>query len=248
MTLSSVYGIHAVTAVLEKNPAAVDTVYFSDRSDPRLQAVRNLASDSRVVCENLESAEFQKRFDQWRHQGVVAQCHQVAPMTEPQMLEMLGALSVPALVLVLDQITDPQNFGAILRTADAAGVHCVVIPKKGSVGITPVVRKVASGAAETIPVCRVSNLARTLGELKALGLWLYGAAGEADAVNYDSIDYGGPVAIVMGAEGKGVRRLSREACDQLVRIPMAGMVSSLNVSVATGICLYEVIRQRSIEN
>ncbi len=248
MKLDTVYGIHAVTAFLNNRAAQVKTVLFSDkRNDPRLDTLRRLADSCNVPCEDLAAREFQHRFDQWKHQGVVALCQPAEPMTEPQMLEMLAGLEKPALVLALDQITDPHNFGAVLRTADAAGVDCVLLPRNGSVGMTPVVRKVASGAAETIPVCRVTNLARSLGELKSLGLWLYGAAGEAGAVGYNTVDLSASVGIVMGAEGSGLRRLSRQACDQLISIPMAGSVESLNVSVATGICLYEAVRQRGIE-
>lgn len=227
----------------------MDTVFFTaTRSDPRLDTVRQLVADRGVASKDLEPAEFKQRFGQWRHQGVVAHFRPAAPMAEPEMLNRLLHSEAPPLVLVLDQITDPHNFGAILRTADAVGVTCVVVPKQASVGITPVVRKVASGAADLVPVCRVSNLSRSLGELKTLGIWLYGAAGEENSAAYDSIDYRAPVAIVMGAEGKGLRRLSRQACDQLIRIPMAGVVSSLNVSVAAGVCLYEVVRQRGADN
>ena len=248
MKLDPVFGIHAVTALLNKQPAAVETIYFSDnRGDVRLQAVRQLANDSGTTCESLSAVEFRQRFDQWQHQGVVAYCRPATSVSEPEMLDRLGALQRPPLVLVLDQVTDPHNLGAILRSADAAGVDCVVVPKKGSVGITPVVRKVASGAVESVPVCRVTNLARSLGELKSLGLWVYGAAGESDAKCFHAVDYAVPLALVMGAAGKGLRRLSREACDVLIRIPMAGLVSSLNVSVATGVVLYEVVRQRSIK-
>ena len=245
MKSDTVYGIHAVTALLQARPGGISRLYFSQkRTDPRVEAVKQLAEDQGVSCELLAARDFGQRFDQWKHQGVVAHVEPCAPLSEPEMLDMLAGLQQPALVLVLDQITDPHNFGAILRTADAAGVHCVVVPKSGSVGITPVVRKVASGAAETVPVCRVANLARSLAELRSIGLWLYGAAGESGAESYERVDYRAPAALVVGAEGKGLRRLSREACDQLIRIPMAGLVTSLNVSVATGVCLFEVVRQR----
>lgn len=248
MTLEKVFGIHAVSALIDRSAARIDRLQFSDgRRDTRLDAVRQKAATAGISCQELPAKEFQQQFDQWRHQGVVAHCRALEPLSEAQLLDTIGKLSRPALVLVLDQITDPHNFGAILRTADAAGVDAVVIPKKSSVGVTPVVRKVASGAAESVPICRVTNLARFLAELKSLGLWLYGAAGENAAVNYDTVDYRGSAALVMGAEGAGLRRLTREACDQLIRIPMAGLVSSLNVSVATGVCLYEVVRQRNSE-
>lgn len=247
MKLETAYGIHAVNGLLDRHAGAVKSVLFSaSRKDPRIDAIKKLASDRGIASSILEAKEFQLRFEHWRHQGVVAYFCPTPPLTEPEMLEMLGRKKEPPTVLVLDQITDPHNFGAILRTADATGVACVLVPKQASVGITPVVRKVASGAADIVPVCRVSNLARSLEELKSLGFWLYGATGEDDATVYGSVDYSGSVALVMGAEGKGLRRLSKEACDQLIRIPMAGVVSSLNVSVAAGVCLYEIARQREL--
>ena len=156
---------------------------------------------------------------------------------------MLEELQNPALLLVLDGVTDPHNLGACLRSADAAGVDAVIVPKDKSADLNATVRKVACGAAEVIPFVRVTNLARTLEGLKQRGVWLYGTAGEAENTIYNS-DLTGSLAIVMGAEGAGLRRLTRETCDHLVKLPMAGSVSSLNVSVATGVCLFEVVRQR----
>lgn len=241
-----VFGIHAVTASLTRSAEAVTGLYLSDdRKDTRLSAVESLAVAAGVNFQRISRREMDKRFSDVRHQGVVAECRPREPLSEPEMLRLLTDLSEPALVLALDGVTDPHNLGAILRTADAAGVHCVLAPRNASVGITPVVRKVASGAAETIAFCQVANLARSLAELKALGLWLYGAAAGEESVSFSSVDYSGPVALVMGAEGKGLRRLTMQACDGLVNIPMAGYVDSLNVSVATGVCLYEVVRQRA---
>lgn len=240
-----VYGIHAVTAALTRSPRSVSRVYLSDdRNDRRLAGIEALADSGKVPLQRLARRELESRFTDQRHQGVVAECKPREPLSEPQMLSMLTGLSQPALVLVLDGVTDPHNLGAILRTADAAGVDCVIAPKNASVGITPVVRKVASGAAESVAFCQVANLARSLAELQSIGLWLYGAAAGEGAVDYNSVDYGGSIGLVMGAEGKGLRRLTRQACDGLISIPMAGYVDSLNVSVATGICLYEVVRQR----
>ena len=156
---------------------------------------------------------------------------------------MIEASTSPPLLLVLDGITDPHNLGACLRTADASGVLAVIAPKDKSVGLTPTVRKVASGAAETVPFVQVTNLARTLDQLKARGVWVVGTADDGEASIHEA-DLKGPLALVMGAEGKGMRRLTREKCDVLVRIPMLGQVESLNVSVATGVCLYEALRQR----
>ena len=245
MKLEIICGIHAVTALVNKHPKNIDELHFNSlRNDQRLQKLQKLAADAGVKFNQLENKKFQDRFGELQHQGVVALCRPREPMSEPEILQMLSSLDEPALVLVLDQITDPHNFGAILRTADASGVHCVIAPKNASVGMTPVVRKVASGAAETMAYCRVANLARCLNELKSLGIWLYGAAGEVESQSYSSVDFTGSVALLMGAEGTGLRRLTREACDGLIRIPMKGSVESLNVSVATGICLYEVVRQR----
>jgi len=176
------------------------------------------------------------------HQGVVAG---VAPDRQWQEadIEALVAGSKQPLLLVLDGVTDPHNLGACLRTADATGVTAVIVPKDKSASLNPTARKVASGAAETTPFIQVTNLARCLRELQDLGVWLIGTAGESDATVYDA-DFTGPVALVMGAEGKGMRRLTREHCDLLVKIPMQGQVESLNVSVATGVCLFEALRQR----
>lgn len=246
MKLESICGIHAVSAIVQRYPGQIDAVHFnSARSDQRLQQVQKLVAAAGVKTASLDSADFQKKYGEMQHQGVVALCRPREPLSEPEMLAMLAALKEPALVLVLDQITDPHNFGAILRTADAAGVHCVIAPKNASVGMTAVVRKVASGAAETMAYCRVANLARSLAELKSLGIWLYGAAGDVGSEPYGSVDFTGSVALLMGAEGKGLRRLTREACDGLIAIPMNGSVESLNVSVATGVCLYEIVRQRN---
>jgi len=165
-------------------------------------------------------------------------------LDEAGLLRLVDDSPGPVLLLVLDGITDPHNLGACLRSADAAGVHAVIVPKDKSADLGPTVSKVACGAAEAVPFARVTNIARTLEALKARGVWIYGTAGEAQATVYDS-DFSGPVALVMGAEGAGLRRLTRELCDHLVKLPMAGSVSSLNVSVATGICLFEAVRQRA---
>ena len=163
-------------------------------------------------------------------------------LDEADLDAVLNKQSEPFL-LVLDGVTDPHNIGACLRTADAAGVHAVIVPKDKSAGLTATARKVACGAAESVPLIQVTNLSRTLKHLQDKGVWVIGTAGEAEQLIYQ-VDLKGPTALVMGAEGKGMRRLTREHCDQLVKLPMAGAVSSLNVSVATGVCLYEIVRQR----
>jgi 23S rRNA (guanosine2251-2'-O)-methyltransferase len=247
-----VYGIHAVDSLLRQNPRSVQRLWAQQgRDDKRIGALLELAQnqgvpvarDSRQVLDGMAGG---------RHQGVVAELYE-APVhgevsqpnlwQEAQLLRAVEDKSGPALILVLDGVTDPHNLGACLRSADAAGVDAVVVPRDKSADLNPVSRKVACGAAEVVPFVRVTNLARTLQALKERGVWLFGAAGEAEKTLYNS-DLTLSMALVMGAEGSGLRRLTREQCDFLVRLPMAGSVSSLNVSVATGICLFEVVRQR----
>ncbi|MEE8342874.1 MAG: 23S rRNA (guanosine(2251)-2'-O)-methyltransferase RlmB, partial [Gammaproteobacteria bacterium] len=178
-----------------------------------------------------------------RHQGVVAEVEAARPGGERELVKALEKMEEPPFLLVLDRVQDPHNLGACLRSADAAGVHGVIIPKDHSVGLTPVVRKVACGAVEAVQVYTVANLARALEHLKEAGVWIYGAAQEASDPLYNS-DLTGPIALVLGGEGKGLRRLTQERCDGLLAIPMAGSVESLNVSVAAGIMLFEARRQR----
>lgn len=243
MNHTSVFGLHAVLSVLQNNPKSVIKVLLSDaRDDKRLSEIESLANSRHIEVQRVSTKELQSLSSRARHQGAVAQCRAREVMSEPQMLQHIMALE-KALVLVLDGVTDPHNLGAVLRTADAAGVDVVIVPRNGSAGLSAVVRKVASGAAETMPFCPVANLARTLGELKELGVWFYGASDAADT-NYTAVDYRGSVGLILGAEGKGLRRLTQNACDGLISIPMAGSVSSLNVSVAAGVCLFEVVRQR----
>jgi 23S rRNA (guanosine2251-2'-O)-methyltransferase len=177
------------------------------------------------------------------HQGAVAWVRAPAARAEKDLIRILDEADGPAFLLILDGVQDPHNLGACLRTADAAGVHALVSPKDNAVGLTPVVCKVASGAAETVPYVQVTNLARTIDGLKERGIWLIGTAGEAESSLFET-DLTAPLALVMGGEGKGLRRLTRGRCDLLVRLPMLGAVESLNVSVAAGICLYEAARQR----
>jgi 23S rRNA (guanosine2251-2'-O)-methyltransferase len=241
-----VYGLHSVDALLRQQPEQVQRLWVQDaRKDKRIAAIIELASNQGVAVERLPRADLDSKV-QGRHQGVVAEVRREdeRKWDEAALNQLLDQLDGPALLLVLDGVTDPHNLGACLRSADAAGAHAVIVPKDNSADLTPVVRKVACGAAEVVPFVRVTNLARTLESLKERGIWLYGAAGEADKSIYNN-DLKGPMALVMGAEGAGLRRLTREACDYLVKLPMAGSVSSLNVSVATGVCLFEVVRQRA---
>jgi 23S rRNA (guanosine2251-2'-O)-methyltransferase len=248
MSTQQLHGIHVVHGLLTTQPQRVRQVYLSaERQDQRIAEIEELARNFRVPVERLPRRQFERQAGDVRHQGVLAACVPLEPMSEPQMLSALSSMDTPPLILVLDGITDPHNLGAILRTADAAGVDCVITARDNSASLSPAVRKVASGAAENVPFCAVANLKRTLKEIKTLGIWLYGAAGEGRQT-YTQIDYRGAAALVVGAEGKGLRRLTRDACDELVQIPMAGTVSSLNVSVATGVFVYEAVRQRAIES
>ena len=241
--LEKIYGIHAVEALLRHHPKRVKQVWLAEgRSDPRVQTLITLADESRVPVGNAERREM----DVWVegvHQGVVADVSPSQVWGEAMLNELLDRTEGAPLILVLDGVTDPHNLGACLRTADAAGALAVIVPKDKSATLTPTVRKVACGAAEVIPLVAVTNLAATLKKLQQRGLWIVGTAGEAEQELYEQ-DMTGPTILIMGAEGKGMRRLTREHCDYLVRLPMAGSVSSLNVSVATGVCLFEAQRQR----
>jgi len=244
-----VYGLHAVSELLKQHPEdLLELLLQGGREDRRIAEVRALADAAGVVVQALERREFERRLRQLPaaavHQGVMALCRTGVSVLDERALDvLLDGLNGPALLLVLDEVTDPHNLGACLRTADAAGVHAVIVPKDRSAPLNMTARKVASGAAETIPFVAVTNLSRTLEALQQRGIWIAGAAGEAGASLYQ-IDFSVPMAIVMGSEGKGLRRLTREHCDYLMAIPMAGALSSLNVSVATGVCLFEVVRQR----
>lgn len=241
--LEKIYGLHAVEALLRHHPKRVKQVWLAEgRDDPRVQTLIQLADQARVRVGQCERREL----DAWVegvHQGVVADVSPSQVWGEAMLEELLDRTERAPLLLVLDGVTDPHNLGACLRTADAAGALAVIIPKDKSASLNATVRKVACGAAEVIPLVAVTNLARTLEKLQQRGLWIVGTAGEAEQEIYDQ-DLRGPLVLVMGAEGKGMRRLTREHCDFLVRLPMAGSVSSLNVSVATGVCLFEALRQR----
>ena len=246
MSLEKIYGVHAVEALLRHHPKRVKQVWLAEgRSEPRVQALVELATQNKVAIGQAERREM----DAWVegvHQGVVADVSPSQVWGEAMLDELLDRTEGAPLLLVLDGVTDPHNLGACLRSADAAGALAVIVPKDKSATLTPVVRKVACGAAEVIPLVAVTNLARTLEKLQQRGLWVVGTAGEAEVSIYDQ-DLTGPTILLMGAEGKGMRRLTREHCDYLVKLPMAGSVSSLNVSVATGVCLFEALRQRSVK-
>jgi len=241
----TVYGLHAVASVLANDAAHVSSIAVLDsRDDERLGHIVAAAIAAGVRVERLSRKALDRMLPVGtRHQGVVATVRRTAQPHERDLPAFLQAIEGPAFLLVLDGIQDPHNFGACLRTADAAGVHAVILPRDRAVGITPVVRKVASGAVDSVPVFTVTNLARVLRQLRAAGIWIYGASDSAGQDVY-ATDLRGPLALVLGAEGKGLRRLTREHCDALLAIPMAGQVTSLNVSVATGIMLFEARRQQ----
>lgn len=245
--LDSVFGVHAVRALFERGEVPRELWVQEGPAETRLATLVDQAREAgvRLVAQPREVLDELARDS--AHQGVVAFCTPLAPQSEEVLWLKLGGWPhpEPPLLLILDGVTDVHNLGACLRSADAAGVHGVIVPKDRSAPLNATVRKVACGAAESVPVYQVTNLARAMARLKEAGVWITGTAGEAEASLYDA-DFSGPCALVMGAEGKGMRRLTREACDGLVKLPMAGSVSSLNVSVATGVCLYEAVRQRHL--
>lgn len=256
-TSERVHGWHAVRALLERHAERVQRVYLArGREDARAVAIGALAAAANVPLERLEPQRLERMAEGAVHQGVVAEVRPLAPWSEDDLTAALARLealpesvsersivkTVP-LLLALDGVQDPHNLGACLRTADACGALAVIIPRDRAVQMNATVRKVAAGAAETTPVVAVTNLARCLRDLKAQGLWVVGAAAEAEREAHD-VDLRGPIVLVMGAEGAGLRHNTREHCDFLVRLPSLGAVESLNVSVATGMLLYEAVRQR----
>lgn len=239
-----VFGLHSVQALLKAAPQRVQKlVLMRGRQDDRVQKISNAAKNNDIPVEIADRKAMDNMGEEGNHQGVIAFVNPGKTYDEHDLYELLERLDTTPLLLVLDGVTDPHNLGACIRSADAAGVHAVIIPKDNSAGLTESARKVASGAADSVPLIVVTNLARTLKALQEKGLWVSGAAGEAEQTVFEA-DLRGPRVIVMGAEGTGMRRLTRETCDELVKIPMAGSVSSLNVSVATGVVLFEVVRQR----
>ena len=243
MKLESVYGIHAVTTLLLRSPDQVVEVWVQKgRVDAKMQKILDLAEAEGLSVMEADKGLLNQKAE-GNHQGIVALRKPVQGKSEKHLPDILDNITGAPFVLILDGVTDPHNLGAVLRTADAAGVHLVIAPKDKSAPLTAVAAKVACGAAEAVPYIQVTNLARTMKDLQERGIWIIGTAGEATTTIYQQ-DCKGPLALVMGAEGPGMRRLTREHCDHLVNIPMAGEVSSLNVSVATGVCLFEAVRQR----
>lgn len=241
-----VFGIHAVQALLDSDPQRFQEVFIlKRREDRRLQTLLKALEAQGIVIQVANKQMLDTKSEGAVHQGVIARVKQGHQYQEGDLPDLLVSLENPFL-LILDGVTDPHNLGACMRSADAAGVHAIIVPKDRSAALNATAKKVASGAAEHVPLIRVTNLARTMRVLQEAKVWIVGTVGEADHTLYQS-KMTGPMALVMGAEGEGMRRLTREHCDELISIPMAGSVSSLNVSVATGVCLFEAVCQRSVK-
>lgn len=242
-----VFGIHAINALMKRSPERfIELWLLKGREDERLKPIINLARKYGISIQLANRKVLDDKSEGEQHQGVLARVKAGKTYTEEDLDDILKAAEEnnnSPFLLILDGVTDPHNLGACLRNADAAGVQAVIVPKDNAARLTPIVRKVAVGAAETVPLVQVTNLVRTMKKLQQRGVWIIGTTGETDTCLYD-VKLNGAMALVMGAEGKGMRRLTTETCDQLVKLPMAGSVSSLNVSVATGICLFEIVRQR----
>lgn len=239
-----IVGWHAVESLLETDFSRITTIFIDEeRRDARAVALLEHAEQQNLSIQKVNRKTLDKLTPHATHQGIAARCKATQAIHENWLYETIQVIENP-LILVLDGVQDPHNLGACLRSADAAGVCAVVVPQDRAVGLTPTVRKIACGAAETVPLVQVTNLARCLRNLQELGVFLVGLAGEAEKSLYET-HLRGKMALILGAEDKGLRRLTREHCDFLVKIPMLGQVESLNVSVATGICLFEAVRQRT---
>ncbi|MGH8694460.1 MAG: 23S rRNA (guanosine(2251)-2'-O)-methyltransferase RlmB [Burkholderiales bacterium] len=238
-------GIHAVRQVLADAPErALELWIETGPPNPRLRDLLKLASQRGIAVQRAASRTLDRLAAGVRHQGAVLRCRRPRAPGARDLKTLLAECTAPPLLLVLDGVQDPHNLGACLRTADGAGAHAVIVPLHRAVGLTVAVQKVASGAAATVPLIQAGNLAAALDEMKESGLQVIGTAGEASDSLF-GLELRGPTALVMGGEEKGLRRLTRERCDRLVHIPMAGAIETLNVSVAVGICLYEAVRQRT---
>jgi 23S rRNA (guanosine2251-2'-O)-methyltransferase len=246
--VQTIYGLHAVRTVLQRHPERVTAVRIAgQRADPRAREIDELARQKQVPVQRVDAEILKQKLGDAAHQGVVADIRPLPPWTEDDLLAALQAAAEGGqapLVLALDGVQDPHNLGACLRTADACGALAVVVPRDRAAHVTPVVRKVAVGAAETTPVVTVTNLVRTLKLLKEAGLWVIGADAAAPKRAHE-VDLKGGVVLVLGAEGAGLRQLTAQTCDWMIRLPQLGAVESLNVSVAAGMLLYEAVRQRN---
>jgi len=241
-----IFGFHSVESIIRNDPVNIlQLLVEKNRHDKRIKQLIQFAESQGISVEYLKKTDLEKQADSHKTQGVAVRYKATAQQASHSLEQILEKENL--LLLILDGVTDPHNLGACLRTADAAGVDAVIVPKDRAAGLTPTARKVACGAAETMPFFQVTNLARTLKQLKDHDVWIAGTAGEADELIYDTTLVG-KLALVMGAEEKGMRRLTRENCDLLIKLPMAGQVESLNVSVATGVCLFEIVRQRALSS
>jgi 23S rRNA (guanosine2251-2'-O)-methyltransferase len=245
MKSKMIFGFHAVTARLRHEAASIDELYVdADRRDPRMRELLKTATAANVRIIQADDTRLSNIVGTRRHQGVVAKASEIS--LARNLDELLDIVIGPPLLLILDGITDPHNLGACLRVADGAGAHAVIAPKDRAVGLNATAAKVASGAADTMPYIVVTNLARTMRDLKERDIWLIGTADDAEKSLFEG-DFAGGTALVMGSEGEGMRKLTRDTCDILVNVPMFGSVESLNVSVASGVCLYEARRQRLVK-
>lgn len=244
----AIYGLHAVRVMLQRHPERVTAVRVAERrDDPRAREIDELARRKQIPVQRVDAHALKQKLGDVAHQGVVADIRPMPPWSEDDLLAAVQAAAEvrqPPLILALDGVQDPHNLGACLRTADACGALAVVVPRDRAAHVTPVVRKVAVGAAETTPVATVTNLVRALKLLKEAGLWVVGADADG-AKRADEVDLKGGVVLVLGAEGAGLRHLTRQTCDWIARLPQLGAVESLNVSVAAGMLLYEAVRQRT---
>lgn len=245
MNLSKLFGLHAVQAALDYSPEKITQVWLDNqRQDIRLKELQNQLGSLNIKTEIADKKKLDKFADGKNHQGIVAEIELPSVYSEEELKHKIKNLTQIPFFLVLDHVQDPHNLGACLRTADAAGIHGIIITKDNATGITPTVCKVASGAAETVPVYQVTNLARTLRWMKEQNIWIIGSTGEAKQTIFTTDLKNMPLALVMGAEGTGMRHLTQQHCDLLVKIPMYGQVESLNVSVAAAVMIYEVLRQK----
>lgn len=242
--MNLIFGIHSVASLLTHSPERIKKLIVDNkRQDARLQDLLKQAKQQQIAIEFIDKQKIEKIAGNAVHQGIIAECTPRKKLSESDLETLLDQLITSPLLLILDEVQDPHNLGACLRTADAAGVTAVIAPKDNSVGITAVVEKVASGAAETIPFIQVTNLARTIRSLKERNIWIYGLADSVEGTIYQA-DFKGSIALVLGAEGPGLRQNTLKQCDVIYSIPMAGSVSSLNVSAAAAVCLFEAVRQR----
>jgi len=246
MNITKIFGIHSVQAAFDFSAHKIKHIWVDNqRQDKRLLPLLKQLQNSSITIEKVDKKRLDKLTDSKNHQGIVAEVELPGVHSEEELKHIVINMTDMPFFLVLDQVQDPHNLGACLRSADAAGVHGIIITKDNAAGITPTVCKVASGAAETVPVYQVTNLARTLRWLKEQNIWIAGAAGETEQSIFNT-DLNMPLALVMGTEGTGMRRLTQEQCDFLIKIPMVGQVESLNVSVAAGIMIYEAFKQRNV--